>query len=47
MNDRSETERLQSLTEIQGHKIAENILYIKELEDRELILTQNVSFFSV
>ncbi|KAL3524290.1 hypothetical protein ACH5RR_017124 [Cinchona calisaya] len=39
---RSETERLQSLAEIQGHKIAENILYIKELEDRELMLTQNV-----
>ncbi|XP_022737053.1 uncharacterized protein At3g49055 [Durio zibethinus] len=39
---RSDTERLQSLTEKQAQKIEENTLYIKELEDRERILAQNV-----
>ncbi|KAI3920200.1 hypothetical protein MKX01_017857 [Papaver californicum] len=39
---RSETERLQSLTEKQAHKIAELTLYIKDLEERETILSQNV-----
>ncbi|CAK7337317.1 unnamed protein product [Dovyalis caffra] len=39
---RSDTERLQSLTQKQAQEIAENILYIKELEDRERVLTQNV-----
>ncbi|KAL6320642.1 hypothetical protein AAG906_008642 [Vitis piasezkii] len=39
---RSDTERLQSLTEKQAQKIAENTLYIKELEDREMVLAQNV-----
>ncbi|KAL6127142.1 hypothetical protein ACLB2K_075185 [Fragaria x ananassa] len=39
---RSDTERLQSLTEKQTQQIAENMLYIKELEDRERILTENV-----
>ncbi|XP_057481063.1 uncharacterized protein At3g49055-like isoform X2 [Actinidia eriantha] len=39
---RSDTERLQSLTEKQAQNIAENELYIKELEDREMMLTQNV-----
>ena len=44
---RSESERLQSLTEMQAHKMAEYVMYIKELEDRELILTQKVSIFSL
>ncbi|XAR53650.1 hypothetical protein NMG60_11022282 [Bertholletia excelsa] len=39
---RSDTERLQTLTEKQAQKIAENTLYIKELEDREALLAQNV-----
>uniref|UniRef100_A0A2P2J7H3 Uncharacterized protein n=2 Tax=Rhizophora mucronata TaxID=61149 RepID=A0A2P2J7H3_RHIMU len=39
---RSDTERLQILTEKQAKEIAENRLYIKDLEDRERILTQNV-----
>ncbi|KAE9464854.1 hypothetical protein C3L33_03231, partial [Rhododendron williamsianum] len=39
---RSDTERLQTLMEKQAQKIAENTLYIKELEDRETMLTQNV-----
>lgn len=39
---RSDTERLQSLTEKQAQQIAENMLYIKELEDRERMLTENV-----
>lgn len=40
---RSDTERLQSLTEKQAQKLEENTLYIKELEDREMVLAQNVS----
>ncbi|XP_050385419.1 uncharacterized protein At3g49055 [Argentina anserina] len=39
---RSDTERLQTLTEKQTQQIAENMLYIKELEDRERVLTENV-----
>ncbi|KAF7149007.1 hypothetical protein RHSIM_Rhsim03G0188000 [Rhododendron simsii] len=39
---RSDTERLQTLMEKQAQKIVENTLYIKELEDRETMLTQNV-----
>ncbi|KAI3850554.1 hypothetical protein MKX03_003990 [Papaver bracteatum] len=39
---RSETERLQSLTEKQAHEIAELTLYIKDLEERETSLSQNV-----
>lgn len=39
---RSDTERLQSLTEKQAQEIAENVQYIKELEVRERLLTQNV-----
>ncbi|XP_057952851.1 uncharacterized protein At3g49055 isoform X2 [Malania oleifera] len=39
---RSDTERLQSLTGKQAQKIAENTLYIKELEHRETVLAQNV-----
>lgn len=39
---RSDTERLQSLTEKQAKTIEENVLYIKELEDRERVLAQNV-----
>lgn len=39
---RSDTERLHSLTEKQAQEIAENVQYIKELEDRERLLTQNV-----
>ncbi|XP_052204742.1 uncharacterized protein At3g49055 isoform X2 [Diospyros lotus] len=42
---RSDTERLQSLTEIQAQKISENALYIKALEDRETMLAQNVEEF--
>ncbi|KAF4400222.1 hypothetical protein G4B88_019431 [Cannabis sativa] len=39
---RSDTERLQSLTDKQAQTIEENKLYIKELEERERVLTQNV-----
>ncbi|XP_048326793.1 uncharacterized protein At3g49055 [Ziziphus jujuba] len=39
---RSSTEHLQSLTEKQAQDFAENMLYIKELEDREKKLAQNV-----
>ncbi|KAK2653902.1 hypothetical protein Ddye_013758 [Dipteronia dyeriana] len=39
---RSDTERLQSLTAKQAKTIEENMLYIKELEDRERVLTENV-----
>ncbi|MBA0657349.1 hypothetical protein Goklo_009643, partial [Gossypium klotzschianum] len=39
---RSDTERLQSLTEKQAQKLEENTLYIKELENREMVLAQNV-----
>ncbi|TKY51315.1 hypothetical protein E2542_SST22826 [Spatholobus suberectus] len=42
---RSDTERLQCLTEKQAKEIEENKFYIKELEDRERILTQNVEKF--
>ncbi|GFZ15359.1 pyruvate decarboxylase-2 [Actinidia rufa] len=38
----SDTERLQSLTEKQAQNIAENALYVKELENREMMLIQNV-----
>ncbi|KAL2920701.1 hypothetical protein RDABS01_012192 [Bienertia sinuspersici] len=41
-NSRSETERLQNLTEKQAIRISELTVYVKELEDRERILTQNV-----
>ncbi|KAM7273327.1 hypothetical protein ACFE04_027991 [Oxalis oulophora] len=39
---RSDNERLQSLTEKQAQTIEENKMYIKELEDRERVLVQNV-----
>ncbi|KAF9668379.1 hypothetical protein SADUNF_Sadunf15G0122500 [Salix dunnii] len=39
---RSDAERLQSLVQKQDKEIAENILYIKELEDRERMQDQNV-----
>ncbi|WCJ36669.1 hypothetical protein M5689_017855 [Euphorbia peplus] len=39
---RSDNERLQSLTEKQARQIEDNLLYIKDLEDRERVLTQNV-----
>ncbi|KAB2598647.1 hypothetical protein D8674_001567 [Pyrus ussuriensis x Pyrus communis] len=39
---RSDTERLQSLVEKQAQQISENTQYIKELENRERVLTQNV-----
>ncbi|XP_015571178.1 uncharacterized protein At3g49055 isoform X2 [Ricinus communis] len=39
---RSDAERLQSLTEKQTQQVAENTLYIKELEEREAVLAQNV-----
>ncbi|XP_065869494.1 uncharacterized protein At3g49055 isoform X2 [Euphorbia lathyris] len=39
---RSDNERLQSLTEKQARQIEESVLYIKELEDRERVLAQNV-----
>lgn len=41
---RSETEQLLSLTEKQAQQITEQGDYIKEMEDRERILTQNVNF---
>ena len=43
---RSDTERLQSLAEKQAQDIAENMLYIKELEDRERMLAKNVGQFT-
>lgn len=39
---RSDIERLQSLTKRQAQQITEQELYIKELEERETMLTQNV-----
>ncbi|GAV79308.1 hypothetical protein CFOL_v3_22773 [Cephalotus follicularis] len=39
---RSDNERLQSLTEKQAQKIEENMLYIRELEDRESVLVRNI-----
>ncbi|RZC72597.1 hypothetical protein C5167_048072 [Papaver somniferum] len=39
---RSETERLQSLAEKKAHEIAELTLYIKDLEEKETTLSQNV-----
>ncbi|KAJ7974170.1 putative ATP binding protein [Quillaja saponaria] len=39
---RSDTKRLQHLTDKQAQIIAENTLYIKGLEDRERVLAQNV-----
>ncbi|GAB2265184.1 hypothetical protein Dimus_000249 [Dionaea muscipula] len=39
---RSDIERLQSLSGKQAQQITEQTLYIKELEDRETLLTQNV-----
>eukprot|EP00262_Sarcandra_glabra_P015418 TRINITY_DN4745_c0_g1_i1.p1 TRINITY_DN4745_c0_g1~~TRINITY_DN4745_c0_g1_i1.p1 ORF type:complete len:262 (-),score=67.93 TRINITY_DN4745_c0_g1_i1:453-1214(-) len=39
---RSDSERLQSLTEKQAQKIEESTLYIKDLEERENMLAQNV-----
>lgn len=42
LHARSDTERLQCLAEKQNKEIAENKLYIKELEDRESILAHNV-----
>ncbi|KAJ8771480.1 hypothetical protein K2173_026657 [Erythroxylum novogranatense] len=39
---RSDTERLQSLANKQAQEIADDRLYIKNLEDRERILAQNV-----
>ncbi|RYQ94053.1 hypothetical protein Ahy_B09g100254 [Arachis hypogaea] len=42
---RSDTERLQCLTEKQGKEIAENKEYIKDLEDRERVLAHNVEEF--
>ncbi|XP_045799869.1 uncharacterized protein At3g49055 [Trifolium pratense] len=44
---RSDAERLQCLTEKQTKEIEENKLYIKELEDRERILAQNVEEFLI
>ena len=44
---RSDTERLQCLTEKQAKEIVENKLYIKELEDRERILAQNVTTYLI
>ncbi|KAF5731186.1 putative ATP binding protein [Tripterygium wilfordii] len=39
---RSDTERLQSLVEKQGKDLADNTMYVKELEGRERVLAQNV-----
>lgn len=39
---RSDTERLQSLTNKQAQEITECKLYISELEERERLLAQNV-----
>ncbi|GMY39576.1 ATP binding protein, putative, partial [Fagus crenata] len=43
----SDTERLQSLTEKQAQQITENTQYIKELEDRERVLVQNVIIYFI
>lgn len=40
---RSDTERLQSLTEKQAKQIEEDKLYIEVLEDREKLLAENVT----
>ncbi|KAJ6867854.1 hypothetical protein NC651_033017 [Populus alba x Populus x berolinensis] len=42
---RSDAERLQSLVQKQDKEIAENTLYIKELENRERVQAQNVEEF--
>ena len=47
LHARSDTERLQVLTEKQAKEITENKLYIKELEDRERILAQNVITYMI
>ncbi|OWM79546.1 hypothetical protein CDL15_Pgr022958 [Punica granatum] len=39
---RSDNERLQSLTTKQAQEITENALYIRELEERERLLAQNI-----
>ncbi|KAK4796071.1 hypothetical protein SAY86_028397 [Trapa natans] len=39
---RSDNERLESLTTKQAQQISENSLYIKELEERERLLAQNI-----
>ncbi|XP_050225332.1 uncharacterized protein At3g49055 [Mercurialis annua] len=39
---RSDAQRLQSLTEKQAQQIADNKMYIKELEDKETVFVQNV-----
>lgn len=44
---RSDNERLQSLTTKQAQEITENALYIKELEERERLLAQNVMIWSI
>ncbi|XP_026409120.1 uncharacterized protein At3g49055-like [Papaver somniferum] len=44
---RSETERLQSLAEKKAHEIAELTLYIKDLEEKETTLSQNVEQLAV
>ncbi|KAK2983529.1 hypothetical protein RJ640_023063 [Escallonia rubra] len=44
---RSDTERLQSLTEKQAQQLAENAMYIEGLEVRETMLAQNVEEFLV
>lgn len=35
---------LQHLSDKQNEKLAENLIYIKELEDKKMMLTQKVSF---
>lgn len=44
---RSDNERLESLTTKQAQQITENSLYIKELEERERLLAQNVMIWSI
>ncbi|CAN6487374.1 unnamed protein product [Victoria cruziana] len=39
---RADNERWQQLTEKQAQKLSENLLYTKDLEERENVLTQNV-----
>lgn len=45
INARSDNERLQSLTKKQARQIEDHLMYIQELEDRERVLSQNVSFY--
>ncbi|MCD7465139.1 hypothetical protein HAX54_000683 [Datura stramonium] len=44
---RSDTESLQHLSDEQSQKLAENMIYIKELEDKVMMLTQKVEELTI